>query len=300
MRARYAAITAHQAHYPIRVMCAALAVSPSGYYAAVQRAAAPPSAHALATAARVATVREMFQRCHRRYGAPRLHRALRATGTRIAKKTVARIMQAEGLVARRPAAFVCTTSSDHGEPVVPNRLARRFALSEFAQPNQAWVGDMTYIPTQAGVLYLAVLLDLATRKVVGWAVGPTLETRLPLEALRRALVWEAPPAGLLQHTDRGCQYASLVYRTALTDAGVIASMSRTGNCWDNAVAESFFATLEQELLAMQTFRTHHDATRAITAFIEDWYNPVRQHSTLGYVSPMQYERQLRDPARRAA
>ena len=298
MSARYAAITAHRATYPVQLMCAALDVSPSGYYVAVQRTAAPPTAHALRGQHRVAMVRTVFLRCHKRYGAPRVHRTLRALGERIAKKAVARIMQAEGWVARRPTPFVRTTTSDHGEPLVPNRLARRFALADFAQPNQAWVGDMTYIPTHAGWLYLAVLLDLATRKVVGWAVGPTLDTALALTTLRRAVAWEAPPAGLLQHTDRGRQYASLAYRTALITAGIVASMSRTGNCWDNAVAESCFATVEHELLAQHDFATPHAAHTALADYFA-WYNRDRLHSTLNYVSPQQYERQLRLPTRAA-
>lgn len=298
MSARYAAVTAHRALYPVQLMCAALDVSTSGYYAAVHRAAGPPTAHALTVQRRVDTVRTLFLRCRKRYGAPRLHLALRARGERIAKKAIARILQAEGLAARRPTPFVCTTQSDHGEPLVPNRLARRFTLSDFPAPNQAWVGDMTYIPTRAGWLYLAMLLDLATRKVVGWAVGPTLDTSLPLAAFRRAVAWEAPPAGLLHHTDRGGQYASLAYRTALSAIGGVASMSRPGDCWDNAVAESFFATLEHELLMHHDFATHRDATHALTDYLQ-WYNAERLHSTLGYLSPTQYERQLRYPTRAA-
>ena len=158
---------------------------------------------------------------------------------------------------------------------------------------------MTYVPTRAGWLYLAVLLDLASRRVVGWAVGTTLATALPLTALQRALAWRQPAAGLLHHTDRGSQYASADYRAMLTTHGVVPSMSRRGNCWDNAVAESFFATLEHELLATADFHSHRDAERAIAAFIDDWYNPVRRHSTLDYVSPMQYERQLRQSAEAA-
>lgn len=293
MSDRYAAITAHDDRYPIQLMCTALAVSASGYYASVQRAAAAPTVRAVATARRRLVVRATFLRCRRRYGAPRLVRELRDAGMHISQKSVAKILREDGLAARHPTPFVCTTDSTHTDPIAENLLARRFALAEMPAPDRAWVGDMTYVPTRAGWLYLAVLLDLASRRVVGWAVGTTLATALPLTALQRALAWRQPAAGLLHHTDRGSQYASQDYRAVLTSHGVVQSMSRRGNCWDNAVAESFFATLEHELLAAADFHSHHEAERAIAAFIDDWYNPVRRHATLGYVSPMQYERQLR-------
>ena len=157
----------------------------------------------------------MFLRCRKRYGAPRLVRELRDAGHIIAKKAVARILRAEGLAARRATSFVCTTDSAHVEPIAENLLARRFAVGAFAAMDLAWVGDMTYVPTRAGWLYLAVLLDLASRRVVGWAVGTTLETTLPLTALQRALAWRQPAPGLIQHTDRGSQYASQAYRAVL-------------------------------------------------------------------------------------
>ncbi len=299
MSDRYAAISAHATQFDIRLMCAALDVSPSGYYAAVARATAAPTARAAEQARRHVVVRAMFLRCRKRYGAPRLVRELRDERHRIAKKLVARILRDEGLAARRSTPFICTTDSDHEEPIAPNVLARRFAVGLFATTDLAWVGDMTYIPTRAGWLYLAVLLDLASRRVVGWAVGTTLETRLPLTALQRALAWRQPAAGLIQHTDRGSQYASQDYRAVLRSHGVVQSMSRRGDCWDNAVAESFFATLEHELLASADFHSHREAERAIADFIDDWYNPTRRHSALGYVSPMQYERQLGQRARAA-
>ncbi len=299
MSDRYAAITAHAAQFDIRVMCAALDVSPSGYYAAVARTTAAPTARDRAQARRRVVVRAMFLRCRKRYGAPRLVRELRDEGHIIAKKSVARILREEGLAARRATPFVSTTDSAHDEPIAPNVLARRFAVDTFATTDLAWVGDMTYLPTRAGWLYLAVLLDLASRRVVGWAVGPTLETTLPLTALQRALASRQPAAGLIHHTDRGSQYASHAYRAVLRSQGLVQSMSRRGNCWDNAVAESFFATLEHELLASADFHSHREAERAIADFIDDWYNPTRRHSALGYVSPMQYERQLGQMARAA-
>ena len=223
-----------------------------------------------------------------------------ATGARVARcreqitqKSVAKILREDGLAARRPTPFVCTTDSTHADPIAENLLARHFALADVPAVDRVWVGDMTYVPTCAGWLYLAVLLDLASRRVVGWAVSASLATALPLTALQRALAWRQPAAGLLHHTDRGSQYASHDYRDVLTAHRVVQSMSRRGDCWDNAVAESFFATLEHELLATADFHSHREAERAIAAFIDDWYNPVRRHSTLGYVSPMQYERHLR-------
>ena len=233
MSDRYAAITVHRTRYPIQLMCAALAVSPSGYYASVQRATAPPTVRAIARARRCDVVRATFLRCRRRYGAPRLVRELRDAGIQITQKSVAKILREAGLAARRPTPFVCTTDSTHAEPITENLLARRFALVAVPALDHVWVGDMTYIPTRAGWLYLAVLLDLASRRVVGWAVGASLATALPLTALQRALAWRQPAPGLLHHTDRGGQYASQAYRAMLTTHAVVQSMSRRGDCWDS-------------------------------------------------------------------
>ncbi len=196
-------------------------------------------------------------------------------------------------------AVVCTTDSAHTDPIAPNLLARRFALADHPAPNRAWVGDMTYIPTRSGWLYLAVLIDLATRGIVGGATSASMATALPLAALHQAVARRQPRPGLIHHTDRGSQYASDDYRDALTDHQLVQSMSRKGDCWDNAVAESFFATLEQELLAGNVFDSHREANAAIYDFIEHWYNAERQHSTLQYRSPQQYEQQLRQMARAA-
>jgi putative transposase len=299
MSDKYAAITAHRWRYPVQLMCHALTVSPSGYYAAVRRGAQAPTRRAVTQARRRHVVRATFFRCRQQYGAPRLMHELRATGDAITQKTVARLLRAEGLAARRPRRFVVTTDSTHAEPIADNVLARRFAPDAHPAVNTAWVGDMTYIPTRSGWLYLAVLLDLTSRCVVGWAVSASLSTALPLAALRRALRWRQPRAGLLAHTDRGSQYASRAYRALLHAHGITASMSRRGDCWDNAVAESFFATLEHELLAATDFHSHTEATRAIADFIDHWYNPERRHSSLGYVSPLVYEPHLRQMARAA-
>lgn len=299
MSDKYAAIQAHRHRFPVRLMCQALEVSASGFYDAVARPSAPPSAHAVADERLRVHVRAAHRKSGGRYGAPRVHQELRSTGIAVAQKRVARLMREDGLVARRRRRCVRTTDSTHAEPVAPNLLGRRFALAEHPVPDRAWCGDLTYVPTREGWLYLAVLLDLATRRVVGWATGATLATALPLAALTQALRHRRPAPGLLHHTDRGAQYASQEYRAVLAAHGLRQSMSRRGDCWDNAVSESFFSTLEHELLATADFRTRGEAQTAVATFIESWYNAERRHSTLGYVSPVQYEQQLRHPARAA-
>jgi putative transposase len=191
------------------------------------------------------------------------------------------------------------TDSNHAEPAAPNLLARRFAVAEHPAPDRVWCGDITCILTREGWLFLVVLLDLATRRVVGWAMRETLETELPLAALRMALADRRPDAGLLRHTDRGSQCASGAYRAVLAAHGIVQSMSKRGDCYGNSVAESFFATLEHELLAEADFGSRDAARRAIFEFIEVWYNGERRHSSLGYISPAQYERQLSRSARAA-
>lgn len=297
MSDKYAAIIAHRDRFPVRLMCRALGVSVGGHSAAQGRA---PSARAAADERLRVHVRAAHAKSRQRYGSPRVHAELQARGIATSEKRVARLMREDGLVARGTRRFVITTDSAHAAPVAPNLLARRFALAHHPTPDRAWVGDLTYIPTRAGWCYLAVLLDLASRRVVGWATGATLDAGLPLTALRRALAERRPRAGLIAHSDRGSQYASQAYRAVLSAHGVVQSMSRKGDCWDNAVAESFFSTLEHELLAGADFHSRHEAQRAIVEFIEVWYNRGRRHSTLGYISPAQYERQLGQPVARAA
>ena len=294
MSDKYAAIHAHRDQFSVRLMCEVLGVSVSGFYDAVARQeTAGPSARAAADERLRLHVRAAHAKSRRRYGAPRVHEELKAAGIPVARKRVARLMREDGLVGRRRRKFVRTTNSNHAEPIAPNRLARRFDLAAHPMPDRAWVGDVTHIPTRAGWLYLAVLLDLATRRVVGWATGTTLATALPLTALERALRTRRPAPGLICHSDRGCQYASRAYRAVLAAHGCVQSMSRKGDCWDNSVAESFFATVEHELLADTDFASPHEAHVAIAAFIDAWYNAERRHSTLGYVSPVAYEQQLR-------
>lgn len=298
MSDRYAAITAHQGQFPVRLMCDALGVSVSGYNAARRRAAGPPAGRATADERLRVEVRAAFRKGRGCYGAPRVARELRAAGVRTARKRVARLMREDGLVGRAPRRFVRTTDSAPAAPVAPNLLARRFGLDAHPAPNGAWVGDQTYLPTREGWLFLSVLLDLSSRRVVGWSTSVTLGSDGPLAALRMALATRRPAPGLVHHTDRGAAYASRAYRAVLAAHGLAQSMSRKGDCWDNAVAESFFSTVEHELLAGATFATRAEAHRAVADFV-GWYNGERRHSTLGYVSPVQYERQLADKRRAA-
>ena len=289
---KYAYIARQDGAHSVRLMCRGLGVSPAGYYAWQTRR---PSARATADAA----LRRKVERAHARsggtYGVPRVRRALRAAGVCVGKARVARLMREAGLVGRVRRRFRgTTTQSGHGYPVAPNRLARQFApAAEVGALDRVWVSDLTYVPTREGWLYLATVLDLASRRVVGWAMGETLASELALGALDMALRTRRPAPGLVHHSDRGIQYACPDYQARLTQHGLVPSMSRKGNCWDNAVAESFFATLEWELIDRHAWRTRAEARTAIFAYIEGWYNRERLHSTLGYRSPLQYEALLR-------
>ena len=201
-------------------------------------------------------------------------------------------MREDGLVARPKRRFRVTTDSNHSYPVAPNLLERRFGVDEVEGPDRIWVGDITYVPTREGWLYLAVLIDLATRRVLGWSMRPTLHATLSLDALRMALWRRRPESGLIHHSDRGVQYACGEYQRILAAQQIRCSMSRKGDCWDNAVAESFFATLEWELIERSDWHTRREAERDIFNYIEVWYNRERRHSTLGYLSPADYEAQL--------
>jgi putative transposase len=286
MSDKYAAIQSERHRFPLQLMCDALGVSTSGFYAAQQRPSSPRARRD--EQLRIAT-RAVFAMTKGRYGSPRIFDELTDAGECTSEKRIARLMQEDGLVARAPRRFVVTTDSDHREPIAPNLLARDFAVRPDRALDTAWVSDITYVPTQAGHLYLAVLLDLASRRVVGWAMDDTLATTLPLRALRMAIEHRQPLPGLILHSDRGSQYASATYRAELTHYGFCQSMSAKGDCYDNAVAESFFATLEHELLAIERFATHAAARRALFEFIEVWYNRQRRHTSLGSVSPARYE-----------
>jgi putative transposase len=277
-------VDAEKAHYPVGVLCDVLEVSRSGFYAWKRR---PPSARSNTDARLAVEIAAAHQKSSKRYGSPRVHRALRKKGIRVGKKRVARLMRQDGLVARQKRRFRRTTDSNHTNPIAPNVVARDF---EPKAPNRVWAGDVTYIATGEGWSYLAVLLDLYSRRVVGWALSATNDTALALTALSRAVRGRhRVPAGLVHHTDRGSPYASSDYQTALTAHAMVASMSRTGDCWDNAVAESFFATLRAELVDDASYPTREAAERSIADYIDSFYNVERLHSHLDYVSPIEFE-----------
>lgn len=291
---KYACLTLYRREFPVRLMCRVLAVSPSGYYAWRQR---PSGARAIADERLLLNVRVAYRTSAGTYGAPRVHRELRSEGLRVGKKRVARLMRADGLVGTsRRRRGPRTTDSAHAFPIAPNLLARRFDLNGVGAVNRAWVSDLTYVPTGEGWVFLAVVLDLASRRVVGWAMRDTLDAELALSALQMALGVRRPAAGLLHHSDRGVQYACTAYRELLAAQGMQVSMSRRGDCWDNAVAESFFATLERELIDRHAWATRAATRRAIFDYIAGWYNSRRRHSTLNYLSPAEYERHLESAA----
>jgi putative transposase len=282
---RFAFIQAHARIFHITTMCRVLEVSKAGYYAWRAR---PLCARVQENHVLRQRIRQIHATVKGRYGSPRVRMELRALGFRCGKHRVARLMRADGLRAKSARRFRTTTQSTHAHAVAPNRLNRQFAAAPLVQPDQVWVADITYVPTRDGWLYLAVILDLASRRVVGWALRTHLEQDLTLSALRMALTRRQAQGGL-HHSDRGSQYAATAYQRLLAAAGFTPSMSRVGDCWDNAVAESFFATLTKELLADGLFATRDEARRELFTFIEIWYNRQRRHSTLGYRTPAEFE-----------
>lgn len=280
---KYQFIEAHREEYPVSVLCETLEVSESGYYDWRKR---PMSQHVRSDAQLAEQIRVIYQVHRKRYGSPRIHAELQERGMRCARKRVARLMREQGLTASRPRHRAVTTHSDTSARVAPNCLNREFKAT---RPNEKWTCDITAIWTSEGWLYLAVVLDLFSRRVVGWAMGASADEPLVEMAFRMALQQRHPPAGLLHHTDRGSQYTSTAYQALLAEKGVIVSMSRTGNCWDNAVTESFFGTLKGECVDLVCFHTRTAARQAIFEFVECYYNRVRRHSSLGYKSPVVYE-----------
>lgn len=280
---KFAFILVEKALYPITVLCNVLGVSPSGFHAWRARPAAPRVRGDAVLAAQVTAV---HNRSRKTYGSPRVHAELRAKGVCVGRKRVERLMRENGPEGRRKRRFRKTTDSKHPHPIAPNVVARDFKA---AAPNKTWVTDVTAIWTLEGWLYLAAVLDLFSRRVVAWAASTTNDTALALHALQKGLNSRRPDWGLVHHSDRGSPYASAAYRTALDHHGITASMSRKGDCWDNAVAESFFATLRAELVDHQRYVTHEAATASIGDYIDNFYNVERRHSFLDYLNPIEFE-----------
>ena len=284
MTRKYQFIAAQAEEYPIVVLCRVLGLARSGYYAWKRRTL---SARAQRDQQLTEQIQTSFTASRHTYGSPRVHADLRAQDVRCSRKRVARLMRQAKLVARTRRRTPRTTDSRHALGIAPNVLDRQFQVE---QPNQVWVSDITYLPTTEGWLYLAVVLDLYARRVVGWSMRPTLERQVVLAALEGAVERRRPPAGLLHHSDRGSQYASAEYQALLARAQMRASMSRKGNCWDNAAMESFFATLKTELPQTE-YASHAAARSAVFEYIERFYNRQRLHSTLGYQTPVAYEQE---------
>ena len=297
MSARCAFIAAHAGEHPIRRLCQVLGVSKAGYYAWHARQRQGPSPRAQAEAVLVQAISQVHAASGASYGSPRIHAELRAAGVGCSRNRVARLMRATQLKGKTRRRFrVVTTDARHAEPIAPNHLARQFAVTAIGGPNRVWAADYTFIPTRQGFLYLAVVLDLYSRRVVGWAMRHTQDHGLVLDALAMAIGQRHPGPGLLHHSDRGRQYASTAYRTRLAQLQMQASMSGVGDCWDNAVIESFFASLKTELVDGADWRTREDARRALFVYLEVWYNRRRRHSTLGYESPAHFEHRQRRTA----
>jgi putative transposase len=280
---KYALIARMRSAYPLIQLCRVLQVSPSGYYAWQRRM---PSQRQQQDAALGAQIEQIAQTSQHTYGSPRIHAELQAAGMRCGRKRVIRLMHQWGISAQRHQRRCRTTDSQHAHPVAPNVLARDFTAT---RPNEKWVADITGVWTQEGWLYVAIVLDLYSRLVIGWAMSAHRDDTLVLNALHMALAQRRPDAALLHHSDRGSQYTSTAYQTLLTNWGIQVSMSRKGDCYDNALMESFNATLKGECCDRQSWTSQSQARQAIFAFIEIWYNRQRRHSSLGYLSPVAFE-----------
>jgi transposase InsO family protein len=284
---RYAFISEEKKHYPVRTLCRVLEVQEQGYYAWCKR---PLSERAKRDAELASTIRVVFAESRCRYGSPRIHDELQDKGKVCSKKRVARLMQQEGLRAKAAKKFRVTTDSSHGKPVAPNLINRNFTV---LSPNEVWCGDITYLWTKEGWLYLAVFIDLYSRMVVGWSIGTRLDASLVTTAFRNAVARRRPKIGLIVHTDQGVQYTSEAFLQALSAVSAKQSMSRRGNCWDNAPTESFFHSFKVEAIYGEDLETRREMEYEVFDYIERFYNRRRKHSTLGYCSPINFEQSFR-------
>lgn len=280
----------HRQDYPLELMCQVLEVSRAGYYAWKKRQGREPSPRAKRRQELAEKIRQAHQESRQTYGSPRVYQELKVQGEKVCENTVAKVMKDNGIRSVVCQRFrVKTTDSDHPHPVAENLLERHF---EQDLPDRAWAADITYVPTGEGWLYLATVIDLCTRKIVGWAMADHLRAELTVEALEMALQRRRPCEGLIHHSDRGVQYACRAYRALLEKHGIQCSMSGKGDCYDNAVMESFFKTLKTELVYQQQYETRQQAKASIFEYVEVFYNRRRRHSSLGYVSPEEFERYL--------
>ena len=282
---RFDFIEAHRAMWPLPAMCEALAVSKSGYFAWRDGRESPRRSRDRALTVQIEVI---HRESRQTYGSPRVFQELKAKGIALGRKRVERLMKTAGIAVRPLRRFVTTTQSDHDQPIAPNILQQEFSATA---ANQRWVTDITYIPTDEGWLFLAAIMDLHSRRIVGWAMQPTMHRSLVLKALDMAVTDRRPSPGLIHHSDRGSQYASEDYRAAMTAQAMVASMSGRACCYDNAAMESFWHTLKNELIHRYRYQTRDEAQRAIFEYIEVFYNRVRRHSSIGYLSPEAFERQ---------
>jgi transposase InsO family protein len=281
---KFAFVKEHRKVWPVGVICRVLGVARSGFYAWLRRA---PSAHRRRREELAVKIRAIHQDNRRVYGSPRIHQALTAGGESVCENTVASIMRGKGICAKKKAKFTPrTTDSRHESALAPNTLDRQFDVE---LPDRKWAADITYICTDQGWLYLAAVIDLCTRRIVGWSMADHMETALVSDALTMGLARRQPAAGLLHHSDRGVQYASDDYQGLLARHGLTCSMSGKGDCYDNAVIESFWSTLKTELVHHEHYATHEEARMSIFQYIEVFYNRQRLHSSLGYRSPEAFE-----------
>jgi len=286
---RYQFVHEHRTLWPVRLVCRTLSVSHSVYYAWLNRAQSIRSQRAEPL---LAEIRRIHFESRKTYGSPRVHAELRDRGRKCCENTVARMMRKNGIVAKTRRKYRSTTDSNHSRPVAANLLNRQFQV---AAANQAWVSDITYVPTREGWLYLATVEDLFSRKIVGWSMSERITSRLVSDAMEMAIRRQLPKASLLSHSDRCSQYASEHYQQLLAKHGIQCSMSRRGNCWDNAPMESFYATLKKELISFASYWTRAEALLSIFEYIEVFYNRTRRHSSLGYKTPAEYKQSTENP-----